>query len=256
MKDIKEIIKDYNDITIDIYIEHDLQCLRGLNHEYQLNGKNIYKWYHEATHFFEGKNKKFNFSMNIDDLILKSDEIMYFTANVILYEKFMNDPSKDVIIIEGGRPLFRNFQNIPSKRFDFFSDACIEKLYNYWDRIGDLIAACVTSGLKEREIYFSTAVEKIPDKLKDNENFKWLKLFQMTKFKEINEKRINIVHYSSTETDFRYEHLKASTDETKIKELMQKRRSLPHFFKEAIGDTLKGFQNTLDFLINAQKKFN
>lgn len=256
MKDIKKTIEDYNDIIIDIYKEHNLKCLRGLNNEYKLNGKNIYKWHHEATNFFAKKNKEFNFHMNIDDLILKSDEIMYFTANVILFEKFINDPSKDKIIIEEGHTLFRNFQNLYSKRFDFFSDACIEKLYNYWDRIGDLIAACVTTGLKERGIYFSIAIEKIPDKLKDNENFKWLKSFQLTNFKEINEKRINIVHYSSTGTDFRYEHLKASTDETKIKELMQKRRSLPHFFKEAIGDTLKGFQNTLDFLINAQKKFN
>lgn len=249
----KENIDKFNSVIIDIYKEHNLNCLRGLDGKCKIDGKNIYSLHRKATHYFAEKNKDFNFNKNIDDLILISDEIMYFVANVILYEPFMNDPSRDRIITDGGHVLFRNFQNLYSKRFDLFTDVCIEKIYNYWDRVGDLIAACIETGLKERNVYFTAVIDKIPHKFKSNENFKWLESFRSNEFKNLNEKRINIVHYSSTGTDFRYAHFKSTTNEEEIIKLMEERRNLPNFFKEAIDDTIKGFQNTLDFLIYAQE---
>jgi len=249
----KEIIEKYNNVIIDIYKEHDMRCLRGLYWECKIDGKNIYPWYRKATHYFAERNKDFNFYKNLDDLILISDEIMYFTANVILNEKFMNDPSKNKIIIDGSSVLFRNFINLYSKRFDSFTDVCYEKIYNYWDRIGDLIAACIETGLNERNIYFTTVIDSIPKEYENNKNSKWLKSYRLNGFKILNEKRRNIVHYSSTGTDSRDECMKSATDEEKIKEFMEERRDLPNFFKKAIDDTIKGFQNTLDFLIYAQK---
>jgi len=249
----KEAIDNYNNVIIDIYNEHSLICLRGLNGECQIDGKDIYPWYHKATHYFVEKNKDFNFYKNLEDLILISDEIMYFTANVILNEKFINDPSKNKIMIDGGRVLFRNFENLYSKRFDFFTDVCYEKIYNYWDRIGDLIAACIETGLNKRNINFTTVIDSIQKEYENNKNYNWLKSYRLNEFKTLNEKRRNVVHYSSTGTDSRDGYIKSATDEEKIKEFMEERRSLPNFFKAAINDTIKGFQSTLDFLIYAQE---
>lgn len=249
----KEIIEKYNSVIIDIYKEHNLKCLRGLNRECKIDGKDIYPWYREATHYFAEKNKDFNFDKNLEDILFISDEIIYYTANVILYEPCINDPLRNRIKINEGKTLYPNYQNLCSKRFDMFTDICFEKIYNYWDRIGDLIAACVEIGLNERNIYFTTVIDSIPKEYDNNKNFEWLKSYRWNEFKKINEKRINIVHYYSTGTDFQFEHLTASTNREKMIELMEERRSLPNFFKESINDTIKGFQNTLDFLIYAQE---
>jgi hypothetical protein len=97
-------------------------------------------------------------------------------------------------------------------------------------------------------------IDNIPVEYKDNENFKWLDSFRSNEFKEMNKKRIDIVHYFSSATNFRFEHISSATDREKMEELMRERRNLPQFLKEAIEDTLEGFENTLYFLIYAQSK--
>jgi hypothetical protein len=111
MNNRKEIIEKYDNVIKDIYIEYNLNCLRGLDGECKIDGKNIYAWYHQATHHFAEKNKDFNFDMNLEDLLFISDEIIYFTANVILYEPCINDPLRDKIEINEGKILYPNYQN-------------------------------------------------------------------------------------------------------------------------------------------------
>jgi len=250
----KEGIDKYNKVIFDIYLKHRLKCLRGLDREYKIDGKDIYPWYRIATEYFAKKeDNSFNFNKNIEDLLRISDEIMYFTANIILYEPFINDPTRNSIRINEDKTLYRNFENIYAKSFDMFTDICFEKLYNYWDRIGDVIAACIRTDLDEKNIYFTTVMKNIPFEFQENENFKWLESFNLNEFVEINKKRIRIVHYSSTGTDFQFGHLSAATDESKIRALMEERRSLTGFFEKAINNEIKGFQNTMDFLIHAQE---
>jgi len=256
MNQRKEIIEKYNNIIIDIYKEHGLRCLKGLNRECKINDKNIYPFYHEATDSFSKKNNKFNFSKNLEDLLFISDEIMYYTANIILYEPFINDPIKDRMIINEETTLYPNYQNVFAKRFDMFTDICFEKIYAYWDRIGDLISACIKTDINEKNIYFSKVIDSISSEYKNNKNFKWLKSYRCNEFKEMNKKRIDIVHYSSTGTDFQFEHISSATNRERMEELMRERRDLPKFFKKAIEDTLEGFENTLNFLIYVQSRKN
>lgn len=56
-----------------------------------------------------------------------------------LHKPNMNSPLLDAIP-NNGRVSYINRQNPHSKRYCAFFDVAIEKLYNYWDRLGDLLA--------------------------------------------------------------------------------------------------------------------
>ena len=107
----KEAIDNYNNVIIDIYNEHGLECLRGLNGECVVNGKKIYSWFIKATKYFQERNNELIFFKILDDLLFISDEIIYFTANVILLEPFINDPIRDSIKTDREQNLYPNLQN-------------------------------------------------------------------------------------------------------------------------------------------------
>lgn len=250
----KEAIQTYYQAIQVVYDEQELRCIRGLNNENEINGRNVLMWHHEAVHPFQQRNKDFNFLKNEFDIKLVSDEILYFTANTFLYLPFINDPIQDRYRMTGGDYIYPNDQNIFSKRYDMYVDVSFEKIYNFWDRIGDLIAACLAPNLEERKVYFSTAIDNVPEILNEDENFKWLSAYRNTQYRSLNDKRRNVVHYFSTGTNFQHEHIFSASDLEKLKKIVDDRKSIPNFLKSNIEDTIEGYIKTLELLKNAQEK--
>jgi len=242
-------IREYDQAIRKIYKEYNLKCLR----DYKIGGKNTLTEYTNVTEYYRKKNREFDFLYNSDDLLLIFDEILYFTANTILYEQFINDPRDDKFPIPGGRYIYPNYQNLHAKRFDMYVDVSFEKLYNFWDRIGDLIDACIPTGLPKREIYFAKVLKNIPDNFRNIEGFTWLDNFYKNDFKELSGKRREIVHYTSTGTNFRFEHALTPQNEKQINALMEKRRNVPKLLCDSLVKTIEGFEETLIFLKNAQR---
>lgn len=249
-----ESIQLHQQAIVDIYKEHDLHCIRGLNNENEINGRNVLTWHQEAVHFFQKKNNVFNFFKNEQDIKLVSDEIVYFVANTYLYLPYINDPIKDRFKMDGSNYIYPNYQNMSSKRYDMYVDVAFEKIYNFWDRIGDLIAACLVPDLDLRRIYFSTAIDNISQVFQNDENFDWLLNYRNNRYKSLNDTRKEVVHYFSSGTNFQHDHIFSSTDLDKLTEIIEERKSIPDFLKSCIYETIDGYTRTLDLLINAQKK--
>ena len=70
-----------------------------------------------------------------------------------------------------------------------FADIVSQKIYNYWDRIGDLIASFFPDKLKTDKVYFSTAIKYIPIEFQESPNYGWLKDFKDTHYKKLNRRR-------------------------------------------------------------------
>lgn len=244
-----KLLENYHREVIKIYKEKNLDSLRGIRNEYKIDGNNILTWRSEAVKPYREDND-FDFYKNESDTFLVSDELWYFTANTFLYLPHINNPLKDGYQFENGKKIFPNIQNVYSLKFDIYSAAAIEKLYNYWDRIGDLIAACIPTGLSERRIYFASVIDNIEEEYRAGENFNWLKDFKNDEYKEMNAKRRNIVHYQNMGTEFKMDHLDSPTDEEQIKELFKERTNIPTYLKKAIDSTIEGYQKTLDYLID------
>lgn len=246
--DNQKLINEYQDSIVGIYNQYNLTSLSGLNLEFSINGKQIVVWHSNATRKASIKfNNQFDYYRNFDDLLFCSDELLYFTANLLLYRPYINNPINDGVFF-GGEMIYPNRQNLEAKRYNMFADVVSQKAYNYWDRIGDLIASFFPGQIASNRIYFSTAIDSIPKDFQVGENYLWLKEFKETQYSELNKRRKQIVHYSTSNTDYKHKHLKEVHNKSAMQDLQTEHTNLADFYREHISYTLTGFEKTLAFI--------
>jgi hypothetical protein len=257
--DDQELINKLNESISTIYGKEKLYPLRGENGSYKLNGKQILTWYFEvikkgSCHF----KTNYDYDQNIDELLFISDEIVYFTALLYFYRPYINNPLKDSYTM-GDKKVYPVFTNLSGKRYDMYLDVLFEKNYNYWDRIGDLIASYFPTIFKAKEnIYFVTTIKRLEEKYKGNSDYDWLLEFVKNDFKEFNKERKKIVHSISKSTELKLKHLSNTTNYEETKKLINKRLSYPDYFKAMNEKCIIGFERTLNFLdqINKDENYN
>jgi len=241
----EESIANFEKSIVEVYKQYNLTSLRGLDHSFMVNGRQILEWHLKVIS--EGKNiygSNFDFQKNFDDLIFCSDEILYFIGNMYLYRPFMNNPLKEGVR-HGDHIVYPYNQNKEAKRYSMFGGVVSEKIYNYWDRVGDLLAAYFPGLLEAHQVFFPKVIELIPEEYHGNENYLWLKSFKENEYVELNKKRKQFVHYTTMDTEIMYEHLKNPTDKKKVDKLVQKRDAQVDFYKTHIDLTLKGHENLI-----------
>ena len=235
------LITELQEKIIEIYRKYAILNLKGPDNDYRIEGHQILSWYHKVVR----KNRiKYPGAMNyfelFDDLSFCSDEIIYFTAHLFLYRPHINNPLNDVTYLNGS-PIYPNHQNIASKRYSMYANVVAEKLYNYWDRIGDLIASFFPGQLNPQRVFFPTAIAAIPQQFRASENYKWLASFLHDQYKILNETRIQTVHYIGTDGKYRTAHLKVAADRAAMEQLQAERHNLPEYYNGQIQLTREGF---------------
>jgi hypothetical protein len=245
--DSNQLIWNYQEAIVRTYREQELTCLGGLDNSFLLNGRNILAWHLDVVQKAAQRNSQFQYNKNMDDIYFCSDELLFFTANLYLYRPYINSPLRDAIPIGDGA-IYPNYQNLEGKRYNMFADITCQVAYNYWDRIGDLIASFFPGRIKSEKVFFSTAIDSVPEQFQGNEHFSWLKGFQEKGYRELNKKRRQVVHYATLDTDFKFRHLKSPQDKQAIESLQAARDALADFYKCHISLTLSGYEKTLMFL--------
>ncbi|MFN8325751.1 MAG: Cthe_2314 family HEPN domain-containing protein [Flavobacteriaceae bacterium] len=253
----KEIIDNLNNEIADIIRVENLIPLAGKDLSFNLNGKQILSWHNEVTrHCSIFHNGHFSYLKNLDDIIFSSDEIVYFTAHLFLYAPYINTPLKDAYR-SGEKMIYPVFTNLYGKRYDMYLGIVFEKVYNYWDRIGDLIASFFPE-LFSGNIFFPKTIKTLEIEYAGNENYDWLLNFLNNDFTKFNEQRIQIVHYFSKSTNQKWEQLNQVWDYEKSKQHTDQILSYPGYFKEMNEISKIGFEKTLLFLeeVNRRKNYN
>ncbi len=245
--DRHELIWEYQRSIIDLYKEQGLTSLRGLYDKYEINGRQIIIWHSEATRKCSVKyNGQFDYLKNFDDLIFCSNELLYFTAHLYLYRPYINNPIEEGFHFSE-RMVYPNYPNLEAMRYSMFADVTSQTVYNYWDRIGDLIASFFPDKIKPHNVFFPTAIEAIPADFHHNKNYLWLKDFKENGYLELNKMRKQIVHYTTSDSDFKHKHLERTSDKEAMQELQIEREHLADFYKNHISLTLTGLEKTLLF---------
>ena len=241
----QEVFWQYQNEIIEVYKEFNLTSLRGLNSEFQVNGRQILSWYFNVVRKGRIKFQKgLEFDKLFDDLLFCSDEILFFLANMYLYQLFINNPISDGFIWNG-KMLYPNYQNMEAKMYSMFANAVSEKLYNYWDRIGDLISFYFPDLIKPEKVFFVTAIDIIPSEYHSSPNYLWLRKFKDENFIDLNSKRKQTVHYISEDTKFKYNHLSSSTNQEEIERIYFERIALADYYKKHLEFTIEGFEKTI-----------
>jgi len=233
---------------VTVYKEKKLRSIAGIDSEFMIGDRQVLAWFFSIVGKGQLKFKSVNFHEVFDDLVFCSDEILYHTALLFLYLPHMNNPIDDGFFFYN-RIVYPNNQNIAAKRFGMHSHTAFEKVYNFWDRIGDLIAIYIPEAFPPgRNVYFGTAIDAIPKKYHESENYKWLKHFKENGYKEMNAKRIGVVHYLTNTTVFRHKHIQAASNKEVLEKLISERDALPDYFNKQIDLTLEGFIRTVKLL--------
>ncbi|MDD5360560.1 MAG: Cthe_2314 family HEPN domain-containing protein [Ignavibacteria bacterium] len=246
--DNKEILKNYEKAIIEIYHEKKLTCLRGLNQDFIHQGIQIMQYYYAIEARIRKSNKSdFDYKAIFDELVFLSDEIMYFTAILYFNRPYINNPLENKIV-SGDKTYYPNMQNMFAKRYNMYLDMVYQCLYNYWDRIGDILASIFPHSIKEHDVIFTRALDVVPDSLKESDNYKWLADFKNNEYREFNSKRKSIVHYVTINTEFTNAHLENIDNKDKISELMAERENYPDYFNNQIIFIIEGLIKSLNLV--------
>jgi hypothetical protein len=242
-----KLIGDYQLTVSEIYKEQGIKSLAGPHMEFMVNGRQILAWFFTVARKGQNKYSNVDFHILFDDIISCSDEVMHFLALLFLYRPYMNNPIEDGHLFYD-RMVYPNHQNLAAKRFYMYANTLNEKAYNYWDRIGDLIAVYFPEKLNPKSVFFGAVIDIIPAKFHSSENYKWLKEFKEHEYKTVNEQRKQIVHYVNIDTTFKHRHIKVFSDRNELEKLMEERDSLPAFFLNHIEVMLTGFEKTVQLI--------
>ena len=242
----ENLLWEYQKLVQEIYYEQSLSCLSGLNNEHLLNGKPILVWHNEVTRKSAVKNNgHFNYLKNLDDILFCSDELLYFTALLFLYRPYINNPLKEAYYLSDTK-IYPNIQNLYGKRYGMFADVASQKAYNFWDRIGDMIASFFPEKIDQSRVFFPTALDIIPSEFKSSSNYLWLQNFRETEYKKLNEKRKQVVHYTTSEIEYQYKHLeKGVSNREEMEKIQLEREDIADFYKRHIALTFEGFEKSL-----------
>ena len=246
---MSEIIELYEKELIEIYNKEQLIALRDTDHTYK--GRNVLEIAgisNNSTLLIEN----FNSIKNLWDIINCNSDLRHFTALLFFYRPYINNPLNEKAVINENFSYYTYFQNLPDRRFSQFASICFEKLYNYCDRIGDLLAYHNPSFFQSKKdrIYFSSVIDKL-DKSKlflSSYNFSKILDYRNKIYTEINSHRKDIVHYYQFETNYRFNFTINSTNETEIFKLWEHKKNLPSYFKAQLDKSNELYLTVIDFI--------
>ncbi len=244
-----EIIQSFEKEVIARYKTENLIALQDNNFNYK--GINVL----EVSGFSSNSKRRikgYKPVKNTWDIINCNSDLRYFTALLYLFRPYINNPGYENIKHDG-KIIYTYFQSIEDHRYSQFASICFEKLYNYCDRIGDLLAYHYYDKFSTKEkIYFPVVVDKLKKdrSIESNEFFKKILTYRDTTFKEFNSERKEIVHNYQFETNYRFNFTINCTNHAEIKSLWNFKSSLPEFFKTHLSLANDLFYNTFIYLRN------
>lgn len=242
-----EIIKSYEKGVIEIYKKEDLVALR--DNKYIYNGVDLHEIFNIANNSTLTI-PNFNKIKNFWDIINCNSDLRHFTALLFLYRPFINNPNHEKVNTDDFS-YYGYFQNLPDRRFSQFASICFEKLYNYCDRIGDLLAHYYPSKFPDsKKIYFPNVVDILKNdlELKNEKYFKDILSYREVAYQEINNHRKEIVHYYQFETNYRFDFTLNSTNDEEIRKLWEFKNGLPEYFSKHLKLSNELYINTLELL--------
>ena len=224
-----EFIREYQQKLNDIYQKEKLVCLSDWE-LLKFNDKNALQFISDNCSTVRNKvNSDGSFDTIVYDLISSiSQDVKFSLGNVYLYKELgINNFLDEYTTTPHGETIFTYRQTLGDRRFFFYVSVCFEKLYNFWDRIGDLLSVALDLEIEQKEIYFPRVIKEIEKLHPQSANFQSLKKFSESEYQDIlNKIRKLIVHYRQKDTYFRFAWLKNINNEEAVRKLQQEKKNL------------------------------
>lgn len=181
----------------------------------------------------------------LNEMDFITQDIKYITGTLYLLRPYINNP-----LLE--KNTYR--QTVGDRRYLMHFNFGLQAIYNFWDRIGDLLWHYFQTGLKEREVYFSRIIELIPTTYKMSEPYLALLAMYHSDLKTIIEARKNAVHYLQPECRHYWGHIENYSNPSKIDEMFKEKFGYADLMKKHLEFCLIGFSLTLKLINELPEK--
>lgn len=173
-----------------------------------------------------------------DELDFITKDIKYLTALTFFFRPYINDPVKEESY----------HQTIEDRRYLLFVSLTVQCIYNFWDRIGDLLDLYFHTGLRDTSIYFGRVLHNLPTVYKGNDYYKFLMSVYETDLKPFLANRDEVVHNYQIECKMYWGALEYISNKKELEKLQIEKESYPHLFKYHLDLTFKGFENAIKLI--------
>lgn len=243
----KLLLKRFNDKVIDTCKTNNLYGFDDCN--LKIDGKGLSSFFTEITRRERTNTfpKPFHDFNVFNDLTRVTQDIRFLIGQLILYKPYITD------YLSGktnwnGKIMFKYFPNRFDKRYFMTCGLLVELLYNYWDKIGDLLDNCFGVIQQRRNIYFGTVISNIPNQYHTSQNHIWLNNFNDNEYAELISKRNKIVHYTAIESGFFEQYMGNYKNETEIKKLQEEKEDITDYLINHNKLVFEGFKKALKLI--------
>lgn len=221
----------------------DIKEAEGILHinEINLDGKHPLTYYSEVTSHHSSIKKVPLFLW--EDLFIISNDLVHFTSLLFLFKPFINVATK-----EHGT----YFQNWYDAKYLSYASVLHSAVYNFWDRIGDLLNCFFATGLSDDRVYISRVLNNFPLEHKGSSIFQQLNEIFINRVRPVVFERNEDAHNQSIATSHIYGVILARGD--KQREHTELKLRWPDLFKEQISLAYKGFELALRLIEERAKK--
>ena len=216
------------------YKSNEVMKSHGILHisEREIDGKHPLSFYSEIT---DNRKKLTDLPLFLyEDLFFFSNDLIHFTIYLFILRPFINDSRK-----EKGT----YFQNWYDARYLSYASILHSSVYNFWDRVGDLLNCFFETGLPKENVYIGRVLSNFPNESKDSMYYQELSDIYTNHVKNIVFDRNEDAHNQSIVTSHYYGIiLKHGEDQDKMTEI---KFGLPEIFKGQIEYANRGFELAL-----------
>jgi hypothetical protein len=174
-----------------------------------------------------------------DELNFISKDIKYVTGMLHILRPYINNAFKD-------EDHYR--QTLEDSRYLMYANFGLQSIYNFWDRLGDLLFLYFKTGLAVDQVFFGRVVNNMEATYRQTDSYKNLLDLYNLKVKSIFDTRHEAVHHFQLECKHYWGNLEYRSDKQRLAELNAEKRVYVDTMKEQLDVCCQGFLLTLKLL--------
>lgn len=188
-----------------------------------------------------------DFDWIMDDLINDaSSEVAFSLKNAYLYQPGINDFTQMESIAGQQFPVY--MQTLEDKRYLYFCGVALEKIYAFWDRIGDILNLTFDLGFPVDRVFFDRVISSLVKKGLVSESLDWLRDFKDGAYQDFGAKRHDVVHHRGLQSYFRKQHLLGVSRKVGLEywdKLQHEKQEYAAYLNGQRSLTIEGFSKTV-----------